>query len=199
MMRVVRSSVVSMWKRPPAVTSMVLPPRDHSMCLASPEKAQATVRTLPGSMLMSSGRASILGAEPGEPQWTIHQGPGFVFSFVKTTILSVKMFKFKLTLRGYISKFFNRLKDSVSPIALNEDPSVRLLELSAYDSDATVDMLDMDMVSNFISAAMLLKELDSIMDDIMACWEEEEKEEDSSIVWISFFIMDELMADEDSL
>lgn len=147
MMRVVRSSVVSMWKRPPAVTSMVLPPRDHSMCLASPEKAQVTVRTLPGSMLMSSGRASILGAEP---------------------------------------------------IALNEDPSVRLLELSAYVSDATVDMLDMDMVSNFISAAMLLKELDSIMDDIMACWVEEEND-DSSIVWISFFIMDELMDAEDSL
>ena len=106
-----------------------------------------TVRTLPGSMLMSSGRASILGAEP---------------------------------------------------IALNEDPSVRLLELSAYVSDATVDMLDMDMVSNFISAAMLLKELDSIMDDIMACWVEEEND-DSSIVWISFFIMDELMDAEDSL
>jgi len=113
-----------MWKRPPAVTSMALPPRDHSMCLASPEKAQATVRTLPGSMLMSSGKASILGAEP---------------------------------------------------IALKEDPSmweaisVRLLELMAYDSDVTEDMLDMDIVSHFISAAMLLKELDSIMDDIMAC------------------------------
>lgn len=66
MMRVVRSSVVSMWKRPPAVVSMVLPPRDHWMCRASPEKAQATVRILPGSMLMSSGKASILGAEPGD-------------------------------------------------------------------------------------------------------------------------------------
>lgn len=65
MMSVVRSSVVSMWKRPPAVTSMFFPPRDHWMSLASPEKAQVTVRTLPGSMLMSSGRASILGAEPG--------------------------------------------------------------------------------------------------------------------------------------
>lgn len=64
MMRVVKSSEVSMWKRPPAVTSMVLPLRDHSMCFASPEKAQATVRTLPGSMLMSSGSASILGAHP---------------------------------------------------------------------------------------------------------------------------------------
>lgn len=79
--------------------------------------------------------------------------------------------------------------------------SVRLLELMAYDSEAMEDMLDMDMVSNFISAAMLLKELDSIMDDIIACWvEEEEKEDDSSIVCISFFIiMDELMADDDSL
>lgn len=78
--------------------------------------------------------------------------------------------------------------------------SVRLLELMAYVSDVTEDMLDMDMVSNFISAAMLLKELDSIIDDIIACWAEEEKEEDSSTVWISFFIiMDELMADDDSL
>lgn len=47
---------------------MVLSPRDHSMCLASPEKAHATVRTLPGSMLISSGKASILGAEPGKGQ-----------------------------------------------------------------------------------------------------------------------------------
>lgn len=78
--------------------------------------------------------------------------------------------------------------------------SVRLLELMAYDSDAIEDILDMDMVSNFISAAMLLKELDSIMDDIIACWVEEEKEDDSSIVWTSFFIIiDELMADDDSL
>lgn len=70
----------------------------------------------------------------------------------------------------------------------------------AYDSDAMEDMLDMDMVSNFISAAMLLKELDSIMDDIIACWAEDEKEDDSSIVCISFFIiMDELMDDDDSL
>lgn len=155
MIRVVRSSAVSMWKRPPAVTSMVLPPRDHSMCLAFPEKAQATVRTLPGSMLMSSGKASILGAEP---------------------------------------------------IVLKEDPSmweaisVRLLELMAYVSEVMEDMLDMDMVSNFISAAMLLKELDSIVDDIIACWAEEEKEDDSSIAWISFFIiMDELKDDDDSL
>lgn len=95
----------------------------------------------------------------------------------------------------------------VLPIALKEDPSmweaisVRLLELMAYASDVMEDMLDMDMVSNFISAAMLPKELDSIMDDIIACWaEEEEKEEDSSIMCISFFIiMDELMDDDDSL
>lgn len=88
-----------------------------------------------------------------------------------------------------------------------EDPSIweaisaRLLELMANDSEVE-DMLDMDMVSNFISAAMLLKELDSIMDDIIACWaeEEEEKEDDSSMAWTSFFIiMDELMDDDDSL
>lgn len=70
----------------------------------------------------------------------------------------------------------------------------------AYVSDVMEDMLDMDMVSNFISAAMLLKELDSIMDDIIACWAEEEKEDDSSIACISFFIiMDELTDDDDSL
>ena len=70
----------------------------------------------------------------------------------------------------------------------------------AYVSDVMEDMLDMDMVSNFISAAMLLKELDSIMDDIIACWLEEEKEDDSSFMCISFFIiMDELMADDASL
>lgn len=92
--------------------------------------------------------------------------------------------------------------NSVLPIALNEDPSMweaismRLLELIAYVSDAMEDMLDMDMVSNFISAAMLLKELDSIMDDIIACWEEEEKDDDSSTVCISFFI---IMDDDDSL
>ena len=150
MMRVVRSSVVSMWKRPPAVTLMALPPRDHSMILASPEKGQATVRTLPGSILMSSGRASILGAEL---------------------------------------------------IALNEEPSrweaisVELLEL-AYASDV---MDDIDIVSNFISAAILLKELDSIFDDIIACLAEEEVDDDFSILWTSFFIiMDELMADDDS-
>ena len=63
------------------------------------------------------------------------------------------------------------------------------------------DILDIDMVSNFISAAMLLKELDSIIDDIMACWEEKDAEvssimacweekdaEVSSIMWTSFFI-----------
>lgn len=73
---------------------------------------------------------------------------------------------------------------------------MRLLELIAYVSDAMEDMLDMDMVSNFISAAMLLKELDSIMDDIIACWAEEEKEDDSSTAWISFFI---IMDDDVSL
>ncbi len=95
---------------------------------------------------------------------------------------------------------------SILPIALNELPSmweaisVRLLELMAYVSDAMEDILDMDMVSNFISAAMLLKELDSIADDIIACWVEEEKEDDSSIMRISFFIvMDELTDDDDSL
>lgn len=94
--------------------------------------------------------------------------------------------------------------NSVLPIALNEDPSMweaismRLLELIAYVSDVMEDMLDMDMVSNFISAAVLPKELDSIMDDIIACWEEEE-DDDSSTVCISFFIiMDELMDDDDS-
>lgn len=61
-------------------------------------------------------------------------------------------------------------------------------------------MLDMDMVSNFISAAMLLKELDSIIEDLM-CWTEEEaKEEDSDMLCISFLvIMAELMEAEDSL
>lgn len=76
---------------------------------------------------------------------------------------------------------------------------MRLLELMAYASDDTEDMLDMDMVSNFISAAMLLKERESVMDDITACWEVEEKADDSSIVWISFFIItDELKDDDDS-
>lgn len=58
----------------------------------------------------------------------------------------------------------------------------------------------MDMVSNFISAAMLLKELDSIIDDLM-CWteEEEKEEEDSDMLVISFLVMDELMEAEDSL
>jgi len=93
------------------------------MFLASPEKAQVTVRTLPVSMLMSSGRASILGAQ----------------------LIDLK----------------------VEP-SMSADVSW-LLELMAYVSEVTEDMLDMDMVSNFISAAMLLKELDSIMDAIMAC------------------------------
>lgn len=60
-------------------------------------------------------------------------------------------------------------------------------------------MLDMDMVSSFISAARLLKELDSIIEDLM-CWTEEEEKEDSDMLCISFLvIMDELMAAEDSL
>lgn len=81
-----------------------------------------------------------------------------------------------------------------------DDISVRLLELMAYISDAIEDMLDVDMVSNFISAAMPLKELDSIMDDIMACRAEEEREDDSAVVRVSFFInMDELVDDDDSL
>lgn len=67
--------------------------------------------------------------------------------------------------------------------------SVRLLELMAYVSDVMEDMLDIDMVSNFISAAMLLKELDSIMDDIIVWWADEEKAEDSSILCISFFVI----------
>jgi len=84
------------------------------------------------------------------------------------------------------------------PIARNAEPSVMLLlELMAYVSDVKEDILDMDMVSNFISAAMLLMELDSIMDDIMACWaEEEEKEEDSCIACISFFIIMDELTDE---
>lgn len=60
--------------------------------------------------------------------------------------------------------------------------SVRLLELMAYVSEAMEDMLDRDVVSNFISAAMLLNELASIMDDIMDCWVAEEKDDDSSIM-----------------
>lgn len=83
---------------------------------------------------------------------------------------------------------------------MREDIPVRALELMAYVSDIMEDMLDMDVVSNFISAAMLLKELDSIMDDIMACWAEEEKDDDSSVVRISFFIIiDELKDDDASL
>lgn len=76
---------------------------------------------------------------------------------------------------------------------------MRLLELMAYVSEATEDMLDMDIVSNFISAAMLLKELDSIIDDIMAWWAEEEEKDDDSSTWcISFFIIiDELVEEED--
>lgn len=59
----------------------------------------------------------------------------------------------------------------------------------------------MDMVSSFISAARLLKELDSIMEDLM-CWteEEEKEEEDSDTLCISFLvIMEELTEAEDSL
>lgn len=70
----------------------------------------------------------------------------------------------------------------------------------AYVSEAMEDMLDMDIVSNFISAATLLKELDSIIDDIIAWWaEDEEKDEDSSTWCISFFIIkDELVEEEDA-
>lgn len=76
---------------------------------------------------------------------------------------------------------------------------MRLLELMAYVSEAMEDMLDMDIVSNFISAAMPLKELDSIIDDIMAWWAEDEEKEDDSSTWcISFFIIkDELVEEED--
>lgn len=118
------------------------------------------------------------------------------------------MYRGLQTERLYVNSHPVLMTSCVLPIALNEDPSmweaisVRLLELMAYVSDVIEDMLDMDMVSNFISAAMLLKELDSIMDDIFACWavEEEEKEDDSSIVCISFFIIiDELIEDDDSL
>lgn len=183
MMSVVRSSVVSMWNRPPAVTWMSRPSLDHSMFLAFPEKAQAMVRTLPGSMLMSSGRASILGAEPGDGQDISEKEQRGGDTEMTTNVRSL-------------------------PMALKEDSSmwdvisVRLLELMAYVSEVMEDRLDMDMVSNFISAALLLKELDSIMDDIIACWaREEEKEDDPSSMWTSFFIiMDELMDDdEDSL
>lgn len=63
---VVRSSVVSMWNLPlSSVVESVFPPRDHSMRgEGSPENAHAMVNTFPGSMLMSSGRASIFGAKP---------------------------------------------------------------------------------------------------------------------------------------
>lgn len=66
----------------------------------------------------------------------------------------------------------------------------------AYVSDATEDMLDMDIVSNFISAAILLNSLDSIMDDTIDCWVEEEKEDDSCTVCTSFVI---IMDDDVSL
>lgn len=57
----------------------------------------------------------------------------------------------------------------------------------------------MDMVSSFISAARLLKELDSIIEDLM-CWTEEEEKEDSDTLCISFLvIMEEPMEAEDSL
>lgn len=66
MMSVVRSSVVSIWNLLLSSSpGSFFPPRDHSIRGAgSPEKAQATVRTFPVSMLISSGRASILGAKP---------------------------------------------------------------------------------------------------------------------------------------
>lgn len=57
----------------------------------------------------------------------------------------------------------------------------------------------MDMVSNFISAAMLLKELASIIDELI-CWTEEEAKEEEDMLCISFLVvMDELMEAEDSL
>lgn len=60
----------------------------------------------------------------------------------------------------------------------------------------------MDMVSSFISAARLRKELDSIIEDLM-CWteeEEKEEEEDSDMLCTSFLvIVDELREAEDSL
>lgn len=67
-MRVVRSSVVSMWNLPlPSDVASDFPPQDHSMFgEGSPENAHAMVKTFPGSMLISSGRASIFGAEPFE-------------------------------------------------------------------------------------------------------------------------------------
>jgi len=55
-----------MWNLPLAWSpGRTFPERDHWMSgTGSPEKAQATVRTFPVSMLMSSGSASILGGEP---------------------------------------------------------------------------------------------------------------------------------------
>lgn len=86
------------------------------MCLASPEKAQATVSTFPGSTLMSSGRASILGAEPGKQTST---------SRVSLALLQTE--DERLAARCF----------HISPMALKEDPSrredvsPRLLELTA--------------------------------------------------------------------
>lgn len=105
----------------------------------------------------------------------------------------------KLSTVLQITKSLMILPRALSDPSMWEAISMRLLELMAYASDDTEDMLDMDMVSNFISAAMLLKERESVMDDIIACWEVEEKADDSSIVWISFFIItDELKDDDDS-
>lgn len=105
----------------------------------------------------------------------------------------------KLSTVLQITKSLMILPRALSDPSMWEAISMRLLELMAYASDDTEDMLDMDMVSNFISAAMLLKERESVMDDITACWEVEEKADDSSTVWISFFIItDELKDDDDS-
>lgn len=105
----------------------------------------------------------------------------------------------KLSTVLQITKSLMILPRALSDPSMWEAISMRLLELMAYASDDTEDMLDMDMVSNFISAAMLLKERESVMDDITACWEVEEKADDSSIVWISFFIITaELKDDDDS-
>lgn len=63
--RVVMSSVVSIWNLPLSLLDSVLPERVHSTSgTGSPEKAQATVRTFPLSMLILSGTASIFGGTP---------------------------------------------------------------------------------------------------------------------------------------
>lgn len=65
MMSVVVSSVVSIWNLSLSSLDSILPERDHSTFgTGSPVKAQATDRTFPDSMLISSGAASILGGTP---------------------------------------------------------------------------------------------------------------------------------------